>query len=126
MTDTDLDARRAKGAAVYARTLGVPATESVAALATRTGAAFADEALLAAGGAAWSHPGLTDRDRSIAVITALTAQGVTGDRLTTHLHRAHDEGLDVDALTGLMVLLASYLGYPKASLAMETVHHMDR
>jgi len=32
--DADLDARRARGAAVYARTLGVPATESAAALAT--------------------------------------------------------------------------------------------
>jgi len=126
VTDTDLDARRARGAAVYARTLGVPATESAAALVTRTGAAFADEALLAAGGNAWSHPGLTDRDRSIAIITALTAQGVTGDRLTTHLQRAHDEGLDIDALTGLTILLASYLGYPKASLAMETLHQMDR
>ncbi len=126
MIDTDLDARRARGAAVYARTLGVPATESAAALATRAGAAFADEALLAAGGEAWSHPGLTDRDRSIAIITALTAQGVTGDRLTTHLQRAQDEGLDVDALTGLTILLASYLGYPKASLAMETLHQMDR
>ncbi len=126
MTDTDLDARRARGAAVYARTLGVPATEAAAALATRTGAVFAEEALLAAGGTAWSHPGLTDRDRSIAIITALTAQGVTGDRLTTHLRRAHDEGLHVDALTGLMILLASYLGYPRASLAMETVHTMDQ
>jgi len=126
VTDDDLDARRARGAAVYARTLGVPATESAAALATRAGAAFADEALLAAGGDAWSHPGLTDRDRSIAIITALTAQGVTGDRLTTHLHRAQDEGLDVDALTGLIILLACYLGYPKASLAMETLHQMDR
>ena len=125
MTAADLDARRASGAAVYARTLGVPATESAAALVTRTGAAFADEALLAAGGNAWSHTGLTDRDRSIAVITALTAQGITGDRLTTHLHRAHDEGLDANALTGLMILLASYLGYPNASLAMETVHKMD-
>ncbi len=96
------------------------------ALATRAGAAFADDALLAAGGDAWSHPGLTDRDRSIAIITALTAQGVTGDRLTTHLQRAQDEGLDVDALTGLTILLAGYLGYPKASLAMETLHQMDR
>ena len=73
------------------------------------------------------HPGrVTDRDRSIAIITALTAQGVTGDRLTTHLQRAQDEGLDVDALTGLTILLAGYLGYPKASLAMETLHQMDR
>jgi hypothetical protein len=30
-------------------------------------------------------------------------------------------GLDEDALTALTVLLASYIGYPRASLAMETI-----
>jgi hypothetical protein len=29
---------------------------------------------------------LNDRDRSIAILTALTAQGVTDDRLRTHTY----------------------------------------
>lgn len=55
-------------------------------------------------------------------ITALTAQRVTGDRLETHLRVGRQHGLGEQALTALMALLASYLGYPHASLAMEAVH----
>ncbi|WP_078993070.1 carboxymuconolactone decarboxylase family protein [Streptomyces sp. MMG1121] len=76
----------------------------------------------AAGGAAWSDPAITGRDRSIAVITALAAQGVSGDRLLTHLMLARRHGLDDQALTALMTLLAGYIGYPRASQAMETIH----
>lgn len=71
------------------------------------------------------HPRpLTGRDRSIAIITALACQGVSGDRLGTHLRLGLQHGLDEDALTGLMTLLASYVGYPRASLAMEAIHDM--
>jgi 4-carboxymuconolactone decarboxylase len=79
-----------------------------------------------AGGPAWSNPALTDRERAVAIITALTAQSVAGDRLTTHVRLAQQNGLDRDALTALMILLAGYLGYPRASLAMETVNNLDR
>jgi 4-carboxymuconolactone decarboxylase len=60
-------------------------------------------------------------DRSIAIITALAAQGVSGDRLGTHLRLGRQQGLDDDALTAPMTLLAGYIGYPRASLAMETI-----
>jgi len=73
-------------------------------------------------GAAWSSPALTGRERSIAVITALAGQGVAGDRLATHLRLGLQNGLDRDALDALMALLAIYVGYAKASLAMETIH----
>ena len=62
------------------------------------------------------------RARGIAVITALAAQGVAGDRLATHLRLGLQNGLDQDALTALMTLLAIYIGYAKASLAMETIY----
>lgn len=114
--------RRQRGIAVFARIFGLPKRDLPDAFTGRVGPVFADEALQAAGGAAWHHPGLTARDRSIAVITALTAQGVSGDRLGTHLQLAREHGLDEAALTGLMALLASYLGLPKASLSMEAVH----
>ncbi|MFF6995778.1 carboxymuconolactone decarboxylase family protein [Streptomyces sp. NPDC008313] len=116
--------RRERGISVYAKIFDVPEQDVPAAFATRVGLPFAEEQLHAAGGAAWTHPALTQRDRDIAVITALTSQGVAGDRLDTHLRLAQQHGLDKDALTALMALLAIYLGYPRASLAMETVHRL--
>ena len=116
--------RRQRGIAAYARILAVPEQDLPAAFAARVGPVFAEEAFQTVGGAAWSHPALTGRDRSIALITALTAQGVSGDRLLTHLRLAQQHGLDAAALTALMTLLAPYLGLPRASLAMETVHQL--
>jgi 4-carboxymuconolactone decarboxylase len=121
-SDSDApSSRRERGVAAYARILAVPEDEVPAAFASRVGPEFAEEALQAAGGAAWSHPGLTPRDRSIAIITALAAQGVHGDRLSTHLHLGQKHGLDEAAFTALMTLLAGYIGYPRASLAMESI-----
>lgn len=126
MTDTSdtpqSNSRRARGVSAYAKIFAVSEQEVPAALAARVGPVFAEESLQAAGGAAWSSPALTGRERSIAVITALAAQGVAGDRLATHLQLAQQNGLDEDALTALMALLAIYLGYAKASLAMEPIH----
>jgi len=116
--------RRQRGVAAYSRIFGVAEQDLPVAFAARVGPVFAEEAYQAVGGAAWSHPALSGRDRSIAIITALTAQGVSGDRLVTHLRLARQHGLDTDALTALMTLLAPYLGLPRASLAMETVHHL--
>ncbi len=114
--------RRERGISAYAATFAVSEQEVPAAFAARVGPAFAEEALQAAGGAAWSHPGLTGRERSMAIITALTVQGISGDRLTTHLRLGRQHGLDQEALTALITLLAGYVGYPRASLAMETIH----
>jgi len=70
--------RRELGIAAYAKIFGTSERELPAAFAARVGPVFAEEALHAAGGAAWAHPALTGRDRSIAIITALTALGVSG------------------------------------------------
>lgn len=113
--------RRELGIGAYAKIFGTSEPELPAAFAARVGPVFAEEALQAAGGAAWTHPALTGRDRSIAIITALTALGVSGDRLRGHLELAGRHGLDEDALTALMTLLALYLGYARASVAMESV-----
>ncbi|GAA5068908.1 4-carboxymuconolactone decarboxylase [Thermocatellispora tengchongensis] len=114
--------RRERGIAAYSRIFGVPEQEVPVVFAARVGSGFAEEALQAAGGAAWSHPALTGRDRSVAIITALATQGVSGDRLLTHLRLGREHGLGDDALTALMTLLAGYIGYPRASQAMETIH----
>ena len=114
--------RRARGVAAYARIFDVPDGQVPAAMASRVGPVFAEEAFQFAGGAAWADPALSGRDRSLAIVTALVAQGVSGDRLGAHLDLARKNGLDDDALTALMVLLAGYLGYAHASLGMETIH----
>ena len=119
---TDFQGRRERGIAAYAKLLALPKEEVVTALAGRVGPVFTEETLQGAGGAAWSHPAFTGRDRSIAIITALTAQGVSGDHLSTHLQLGRQHGLDQAALTALMKLLAGYIGYPRASQAMQTVH----
>ena len=117
--------RQERGIAAYARIFGVPEEDLAAAFAERVGPVFAAEAIQMAGGPAWSDPALTDRERGIAIITALTAQGVTDDRLTTHVRLAQQNGLDRDAQTALMILLAGYLGYAHASRTMETVNKLD-
>ncbi|MFE9793769.1 hypothetical protein ACFYRL_18735 [Streptomyces goshikiensis] len=68
--------RLERGITAYARIFDVPEQDVAPFFATRVGTPFAEEALHAAGGAAWSDPALTGRDRSIAIITALVAQGV--------------------------------------------------
>lgn len=115
------DQRRDHGLAAYAKIFAVPEEQVPAEFTDRVGPVFAEEALQAAGGA-WTSPALTPRERSVAVLTALTAQGLSGDRLRTHLDLARLHGHDDDSLTALMVLLAGYLGYPRASVAMEAVH----
>jgi 4-carboxymuconolactone decarboxylase len=118
--------RRERGITAYAKIFGVAEDEVAAAFAERVGPMFAAEAIQMAGGPAWSDPALTDRERGIAIITTLTAQGVVGDRLAAHVRLAQQNGLDRNALTALMILLAGYLGYAHASLAMQTVNNLDR
>ena len=113
--------RAAAGREVYARNFGASLAETERIMAARAGAVFTREAYEAAGGQGWQSKALTDRDRSIAVITALVAQGVTDERLSIYLSLARRNGVDTDGLTALMVLLASYLGQPHTSTAMQAV-----
>ncbi|MEU4493292.1 carboxymuconolactone decarboxylase family protein [Streptomyces sp. NPDC023998] len=66
-------------------------------------------------------PGAHRKERSIAIITALACQGVADKRLHTHVRLGMRHGLDQDALTALAALLAGYIGYPRASITMETI-----
>jgi len=116
------DERAERGIAVYAETFGVSAGEVPGAFSGRVGSRFAEEAILAAGGAAWADPALDDRSRSVAILTALICDGVRGDRLTAHLARAVRAGLDQPALEVLMVLLSLYVGQARTSVAAEEIH----
>jgi 4-carboxymuconolactone decarboxylase len=118
---SDMSVRATAGRAVYARNFEVTPAEAERIMNERAGAAYTREAFEAAGGPGWQGQNLTDRDRSIAIITALVAQNVTDVRLSTYLALARRTGLDEEALTELMVLLTAYLGQPYTSLAMEAV-----
>lgn len=117
----EMSTRATAGRAVYARNFGVVPAEAERLMNEHAGAAYTREAFEAAGGPGWQGHNLTDRDRSIAVITALVAQNVTDVRLSTYLSLARRNDVDEQALTELMVLLTAYLGQPRTSLAMEAV-----
>ena len=121
--ESELSDRAAAGREVYARNFGASLAETERIMAARAGAVFTREAYEAAGGQGWQSKALTDRDRSIAVITALVAQSVTDVRLSTYLSVARRNGLTEEGLTELMVLLTAYLGQPRTSLAMEAIRH---
>jgi len=126
--DTGLTAgpalRRERGIQAYARIFDVPEKDVPAVMAGRAGPVFAEEAFMAAGGPAWSHPAFTDRERSIVVITALAALGVAGDRLDGHIRLAQRNGLGYEALTAMMTLLTNYIGKARGSQAMEAVQRI--
>jgi len=115
----DLAGRRERGIEAYARIFDVPEEDVPAAMAARVGPVFAEEAFLAAGGPAWSDPGLTDRERSLVIMTALASLG--GDRLDGHIRLAQRNGLDYEALTAVMTLVTNYIGQARGSVAMEAI-----
>jgi len=88
--------RRDRGIEAYARIFDVPEKDMPAAMARRVGQVFAEEVFLAAGGPAWFHPALADRERSMLIIAALAAQGVAGERLDRHVRLAQRNGICLD------------------------------
>lgn len=109
------------GRAVYARNFGVDEETAERLMTERAGADYTAEAYEAAGGPGWQGDALTDRDRSIAVISALVAGDVSDQRLDFYLGLARRNGLDDDGLTQLMILLTAYVGQPYPSAAMQAV-----
>ena len=117
-----LSERARRGRAVYARNFGVDEATAERLMTERAGADYVAEAYEAAGGPGWHGSGLTDRDRSIAVISAFVSSGVIDERLDVYLGLARRNGLDDDGFTQLMVLLTAYVGQPHPSAAMQAVH----
>jgi 4-carboxymuconolactone decarboxylase len=116
--------RRERGIEAYARIFDVPKKDVPAAMAGRVGPVYAEEVFLAAGGPAWFHPALTDRERSLVIVAVLATQGVTGERLDSHVRLARRSGLDYEALTAMMTLVTSYIGQAYGSQAMEAVQRV--
>jgi alkylhydroperoxidase/carboxymuconolactone decarboxylase family protein YurZ len=115
-----VDDRRERGIAVYASQFGLREDEVEAWFAERLGERFGREAINAAAGA-WVDDCLSLRDRSLVVVAALVAQGSVDERLRGHVRWAIEHGSSREELEGLVTLLAVYVGFPRASVAMEIV-----
>ena len=68
-------------------------------------------------GDVWQRPGLSQRDRSIATVSALIALN-RQDQLPFHLRRALDNGISKDELVEAMTHLAFYCGWPNSMSAL--------
>ena len=64
----------------------------------------------------WTDTTLSVRDRSIATIAVLIAQGERSE-LPTHLIRAHEAGVSCNELSALVTHIAFYAGFPAAIAA---------
>jgi 4-carboxymuconolactone decarboxylase len=112
--------RISRGRAAYASQFRLPEDEAVEELKRVVGERMATEAISAAGGA-WLDDCLSLRDRSLIVLAALATQGGVEARLRVHARWALDHGATAQELEALGALLAVYVGYPRASVAMETI-----
>jgi 4-carboxymuconolactone decarboxylase len=112
--------RYQRGLDAYASQFGIAREEVPAWFAERMGMRFGTEAINAAGGA-WVDDCLSLRDRSLVVVAALVAQGGVEARLRGHVRWAIEHGSSRDELEALVTLLAVYVGFPKASAAIEIV-----
>lgn len=65
----------------------------------------------------WEREGLSERDRSLITVAALTAMGKT-DQLTFHLDYARSNGLTEIELKEAITQLAFYTGWPNGMSAM--------
>ena len=121
-----MDDRFERGLDAYASQFGM-SRDDVAQWFTDTyGERFGTEAINAAGGA-WTDEGLSLRDRSLVVVTALIAQGGVEERLRGHVRWAVEHGLTRVELEALGALLAVYVGYPRASVGLEIIREeLDR
>ena len=86
---------------------------------------MAAEALLSAA-PAWQGNVLSWRDRSLIVVSSLVTQGGVDARLRGHLRLARTNGASEAELEQLVAMLAVYVGYPKATTAMEILRDLPR
>lgn len=65
-----------------------------------------------------SRPGLSARDRQLAIVAALAAQGTAPKELKIHIRAALNAGLTRDDLVEAFMQLAPYTGFPLALEAL--------
>jgi 4-carboxymuconolactone decarboxylase len=119
-----MDERWARGIAAYASQFSLSEEDVFPHLSSRFGERMATEAVYAAGGAWDPDSPLSLRDRSLAVLTALAAQGGVEERLRPHVRWAVEHGATRDEVEALLAFLAVYIGYPRASVATEVAREV--
>ena len=117
MTEGD---RWTLGIDAYASQFGIKPDEVFPYMRDRFGEPMATEAINAAAGA-WTDNVLSLRDRSLVVLAALAAQGGVDARMRPHVRWAIKHGCTREELEEMAALLAVYAGYPRASIAMDTI-----
>jgi 4-carboxymuconolactone decarboxylase len=83
-------------------------------------AELTDEVLF---GDVWARPELAPRDRSLATISALIANGNT-EQLSGHLMRAKANGLTESEIAEVIIHLAFYAGWPRAMSAVRVAREV--
>jgi 4-carboxymuconolactone decarboxylase len=68
-------------------------------------------------GEVWSRPGLSLREREIAVLAALIALGTEG--MDLNLRHAHKLGITQDQIKELILQVMYYVGQPRGLFAMK-------
>lgn len=111
--------RRARGLETYASQFGVDAAEVEKYFVSTFGPTFADEAFHATGGAAWNEGTLDLKHRGLIVIGILAALGGVEVRLRGHVTWALANGATPEEIETVVLLVANYAGYPRASVAQE-------
>jgi len=119
----DGDGRWQAGLAAYASQFQIPEDRVYEHMRSQFGERLTTEAVFAAG-AAWTDDCLSLRDRSLIVLAALAVQNGVEARLRTHVRWALDHGVTPEELEAMGALLAVYVGYPRASVAMETIREV--
>jgi 4-carboxymuconolactone decarboxylase len=76
-------------------------------------------------GDVWARPGLSQRDRSLATVSALVAMN-RPDQLRHHLERALENGLSRDELIEAITHLAFYAGWPSGVTAVGVAKEVFR
>ncbi len=110
---TDPATRAKRGLDVLTTLTGSDEGARLAAAAFERLGALGSAALRTGLGEIWSRPGLSRRDRSLVVISALTAMGRERE-LRAHVAGGLNHGLTPDEVDEIMVQLSAYVGMPLA------------
>lgn len=110
--------RYERGMAVRREVLGDAHVDRAIANTSRFTADFQDFITRTAWGDIWSRPGLSRRDRSIAVLTAMIALG-HHEEFAMHVAAARRNGLTVAEIEEVILQAGLYCGVPAANAAFK-------
>lgn len=118
----ELDDKQMKGAALFGEMMGEEAGHEF--LDRARSDSFGSEMSRMAASAcfhdAWGHPGLTRREKSIAIISMLIALKQP-EQVGIHVKAGLRNGLTPSEIEGIFVQLVPYVGFPAAGTALSAI-----